>query len=206
MSDSTTSTTSEAPAEAPVASLTREWEGLILPTPGVFKLDPMHTQIGFLARHMMVSKVRGRFGEYDGEIVVADDILQSTVEITIKVDSIDTREDARDNHLRSPDFFETGTHPEITFKSSKIEHVKDEEFKITGALTIKGISREFVLDTSYEGVVVDPYGGQRVGFAVKAELDRFDFGLTWNGALEAGGLVVGRKVILEFEIEAVRQA
>jgi len=179
---------------------------MTFPTPGVFKLDPMHTHVGFLARHMMVSKVRGRFGDYDGTIVIADDLLQSSVEVTIKVASIDTREDARDNHLRSPDFFEAETHPEITFKSTKIEHVKEDRFAITGLLAIKSVSKEITLDTSYEGVVVDPYGGQRIGFAAKAELDRYDFGLTWGAALETGGLVVGRNVILEFEIEAVRQA
>ena len=198
--------TTEATATTAPPALTRDWQGMTFPTPGVFKLDPMHTHVGFLARHMMVSKVRGRFGEYDGTIVVADDVLQSSVEVTIKVASIDTREDARDNHLRSPDFFEAETHPEITFKSTKIEHVKEERFAITGLLTIKSVSREITLDTSYEGVVVDPYGGQRIGFTAKAELDRYDFGLTWGAALETGGLVVGRNVILEFEIEAVRQA
>jgi polyisoprenoid-binding protein YceI len=202
MSDTSTSDATTAPATA----LTREWEGLTVPTPGVFKLDPAHTQVGFLARHMMVSKVRGRFADYDGTIVIADDMLQSTVEVTIKVESIDTREDARDGHLRSADFFESEAHPEITFKSSRIERVKDDQFAITGVLTIKSESHEITLDTSYEGVVTDPYGGQRVGFTAKGELDRFDFGLTWGAALETGGLVVGRKVILEFEIEAVRQA
>ncbi len=199
------SDTSTSEATAPTA-LTREWQGMTFPTPGVFKLDPMHTHVGFLARHMMVSKVRGRFGDYDGTIVIADDVLQSSVEVTIKVASIDTREDARDNHLRSPDFFEAETHPEITFKSSKIEQVKEERFAITGLLTIKSVSQEITLDTSYEGVIADPYGGQRIGFTAKAELDRYDFGLTWGAALETGGLVVGRNVILEFEIEAVRQA
>ncbi len=202
MSDASTSDTTTAPATV----LTREWKGLTVPTPGVFKLDPAHTHVGFLARHMMVSKVRGRFGDYDGTIVIADDLLESTVEVKIKVESIDTREDARDNHLRSPDFFEAETHPEITFKSSKIEQVGDEQFAITGLLTIKSVSREITLDTSYEGVVADPFGGQRIGFTAKAELDRFDFGLTWGAALETGGLVVGRKVALEFELEAVRQA
>jgi polyisoprenoid-binding protein YceI len=199
------SDTSTSEASTPTA-LTREWEGMTFPTPGVFKVDPIHSHLGFLARHMMVSKVRGRFGEYDGTIIVADDVLQSSVEVTIKVESIDTREDARDNHLRSPDFFEAETHPEITFKSTKIEQVKGEHFTITGQLTIKSVSKEITLDASYEGVIADPYGGQRIGVTAKAELDRYDFGLTWGAALETGGLVVGRNVILEFEIEAVRQA
>jgi polyisoprenoid-binding protein YceI len=202
MSDSSIST-KDAPGGA---TLTREWKGLTVPTPGLFKLDAAHTQIGFLARHMMVSKVRGRFAEYEGNIVVADDLLDSSVEVTIKVQSVDTREDARDNHLRSPEFFESETHPEITFKSTRIEHVGGDRFAVTGLLTIKSVTHEITLDASYEGVVIDPYGGQRIGFAAKAELDRFDYGLTWAGALETGGLVVGRKVILEFELEAVRQA
>ncbi len=199
------SDTSTSEASAPTA-LTREWENMSFPTPGVFKLDPIHTHVGFLARHMMVSKVRGRFAEYDGTILIAEDVLQSSVEVAIKVASIDTSEEAHDNHLRSPDFFEAETHPDITFKSTKIEHVKGDRFAITGQLTIKSVSREITLDTSYEGVIADPYGGQRIGFTAKAELDRYDFGLTWGAALETGGLVVGRNVILEFEIEAVRQA
>jgi polyisoprenoid-binding protein YceI len=203
---SETTTTTETPAEASPTVLTREWEGLTVPTPGVFKVDAVHSEVGFLARHMMVSKVRGRFADYDGSIVIADNLLDSTVAVTIKVESIDTREEARDNHLRSADFFEIEAHPEITFKSSKIERLGEDRFAITGVLTIKSVSKDVTLDATYEGVVADPYGGQRIGFTAKAELDRFDFGLTWGAALETGGLVVGRKVALEFEIEAVRQA
>jgi polyisoprenoid-binding protein YceI len=201
-----TDTTASEAGSAPATPLTREWKGMTVPAPGVFKLDPAHTHLGFLARHMMVSKVRGRFADYDGTIVVADDLLESSVDVTIKVESIDTREEARDGHLRSADFFEVETHPEITFKSSRIEHVGDEQFAITGELTIKSVSKEITLEASYEGVVTDPYGGQRIGFDVRGELDRFDFGLTWGAALETGGLVVGRKINLEFQLEAVRQA
>jgi polyisoprenoid-binding protein YceI len=199
MSDTRTDT-------APATALTTEWEGLTVPTPGVFKLDPVHSHVGFLARHMMVSKVRGQFVDYDGTIVVGDDLLQSSVDVAIKVESIDTREEPRDNHLRSADFFDSETHPQISFKSSRIEHLGGGHFAITGLLTIKSVEREITLDTTYEGVVADPYGGQRIGFTAKAELDRFDFGLTWGAALETGGLVVGRKVLLELELEAVRQA
>ncbi|MGH9297918.1 MAG: YceI family protein [Acidimicrobiales bacterium] len=184
---------------------TRSWDDVTIPAPGTFAIDPSHTQVGFVARHMMVSKVRGSFTDYSGTIVVAEDPLLSTVEVEVQVASIDTRDANRDNHLRSGDFFEAESHPTLTFKSSKVEHGGGNDFTITGDLTIKGMTKPVVLDATFEGVVTDPYGNERLGFTASSEIDRFEFGLEWNSALETGGLVVGRKVKLEIEAEATRK-
>ncbi|MGH9291647.1 MAG: YceI family protein [Acidimicrobiales bacterium] len=194
---STTSTTSHP---------TREFEGLALPEAGIFAIDTTHSEVGFLARHMVVTKVRGRFGEYSGQVVLAENPLDSTVEVTIRTSSIDTREEARDNHLRSGDFFESEAHPELTFKSTAVEHRGGARFSVTGDLAIKEVTKPVTLDVDYGGVIVDPYGGERIGFTARTEIDRYDFGLTWGTALETGGLVVGRNVLLELEVEAVRTA
>jgi polyisoprenoid-binding protein YceI len=184
--------------------LTRTSEGLTVPTPASFTVDALHSEIGFVVKHMMVSKVRGRFGSYTGAITVDENLVASKVELSIDVSSIDTREEARDNHLRSDDFFSAATYPKMTFKSTEIVHKGGDRFAVTGDLTIRDITKPITLEVSYEGVVKDPYGGQRIGFSARGELDRFDYGLTWGTALETGGLVVARKVGLEFEIEAVR--
>lgn len=185
---------------------TRQFEGLGVPAPGTFGFDSVHTTVGFVARHLMVSKVRGHFAEYDGSITVADNLLDSDVEVRIKTASIDTREEARDAHLRSDDFFSAEKYPEIVFKSTKIEHQGGNRFAITGDLTIRDVTKPVTLEATFEGVVQDPWGGERFGFTAIAEIDRFEYGLTWNAAVEAGGLVVGRKVTIEIEVEAVRQA
>jgi polyisoprenoid-binding protein YceI len=182
----------------------REFEGVEIPTPGTFQIDALHSQVGFVVRHMKVAKVRGHFLEYSGEIEIAEDPLQSKVEVIVKTASVSTREDNRDAHLRSADFFETDSYPEMTFKSTKVEHLGGNEFDVTGDLTIKGVTKPIVLHAEVEGLVVDPYGNQRLGFTVAGEIDRFEFGLTWNAAIEAGGLVVSRNVVLEIEVEAVR--
>jgi len=185
-------------------TLAREFAGLTIPEPGTFNFDATHTEVGFLVKHMMVSKVRGRFGHYDGSIFIAENPLLSSVEVSIDMNSIDTRDDGRDAHLRSADFFEVGKYPTATFKSTSVLHTGGTDFSVTGNLTIKGVTKPITLDVSFEGVVADPWGNQRVGFTATAELDRFDYDLTFGAALEAGGLVVGRKVSLQFEVEAVR--
>lgn len=185
---------------------TRELEGLTIPTPGTFRLDPTHSQVGFVVRHMKVAKVRGRFQDYTGSIQIGEEPTDTRVEVTVKTESVDTREEARDAHLRSADFFESAVHAEMSFVSTKVEHRGDNEFELTGDLTIKGVTKPVVLHVEFDGVIQDPYGNQRIGFSASGEIDRYDYGLNWNAAIEAGGLVVSRKVTLEIEVEAIRSA
>jgi polyisoprenoid-binding protein YceI len=185
---------------------TREFGGQTLPTPGTFVLDKSHTQIGFVARHLMVSKVRGRFTEYEGAIVVAEDPAQSSVEVTIQATSINTHDETRDNHVRTNDFLAIEEFPTITFKSTKVELGASDSWKVTGDLTVRGVTRSILLDVQFEGVIQDPWGNQRLGFTASSEIDRNDFGVSFNAALETGGFVVSPKVKLEIEAEAVRQA
>lgn len=186
--------------------LTRSVEGLTIPTPGTFAVDASHTQVGFIARHLMVSKVRGRFTDYEGNIVVAENPADSSVEVHIKTASVNTNDEGRDNHLRSDDFFNAERYPELVFKSTKFDFVADGSWKVTGDLTVRDVTRPVVLDVEFEGVIQDPWGNQRIGFSATGELNRDEFGVSFNAALEAGGVVVGQKIKLEIEAEAVRQA
>ena len=185
--------------------LTREVNGLTLPTTGTFVIDKSHTQVGFLVRHLMVSKVRGRFTDYEGTLVVAEDPAASSVEVTIQASSIDTSDVNRDNHVRTNDFLSVEEFPTITFRSTKVELGSSNGWKVTGDLTVRGVTRPTVLDVEFEGVIQDPWGNQRLGFTASGEIDRNDFGVSFNAALEAGGVVVGSKVKLEIEAEAIRQ-
>jgi polyisoprenoid-binding protein YceI len=174
---------------------------------GTYTVDPSHSRIGFVARHAMVTKVRGSFNEFDASATIdAEDITRSTVTATIKVDTIDTRNEQRDGHLRSNDFLDIANHPEITFASTNVEVVSDDVVRLTGDLTIKGESRPVTIDFTYEGSAVDPFGNQRVGFEGSVVINRKDWGITWNAALEAGGVLVSDKVTLEFEISAIKSA
>ncbi|MGA2530462.1 MAG: YceI family protein [Acidimicrobiales bacterium] len=186
--------------------LTRELNGLTVPTAGTFVLDKSHTQIGFVARHLMVSKVRGRFTDYEGAVVVADDPAASSVEVTIQAASISTNDENRDNHVRTNDFLAVEEFPTLTFRSTKVEISSGSSWKVTGELTIRGVTRPVVLDVEFEGVIQDPWGNQRLGFAASAEIDRNEFGVSFNAALETGGFVISPKIKLEIEAEAVRQA
>jgi polyisoprenoid-binding protein YceI len=185
---------------------TRVWDGVELPTTGTFAIDPAHSRVGFLVKHLMVAKVRGQFTDYSGTITIADDPGESVAEASIKMASIDTGHADRDGHLRSPDFFGTDEHPEMTFRSTGVAARKADVLTVTGELTIKGISRPVELEVEVEGVVVDPWGNQRIALTATTEIDREEFGITWNQALETGGVVVGKKVKIEIEAEAVRQA
>ncbi len=184
---------------------TRTFEKVEIPTPGTFTFDPAHTLVGATARHMMVSKVRVRFAEATGSVVVAENPLDSKVEVVISAASIDSGVADRDNHLRSPDFLDVENYPELTFKSTRVVKQDGAEFVIAGDLTIHGVTREVEVEVEYHGVTNSPWGQQVIGFSAKAELDREDFGMTWNAALETGGVLVGKKVKIEIEIEAVRQ-
>lgn len=184
---------------------TRTVDGVELPTAGTFALDPSHSAVTFSTRHLMVSKVRGRFGSFEGSIIVGDDPLASSVEVTIAADSIDTGDATRDEHLRSADFLDVASHPTLTFGASDVASHQGDRFKLEGQLTVLGTSRPVALDAEFGGVVEDPWGNERMGFSATAEIDREDWGLTWNQTLETGGVLVGKKVRIDIEAEAVRQ-
>ena len=171
---------------------------------GTYAIDPAHSRIGFVARHAMVTKVRGSFNEFEGSGQLdADTPANSNLRLTIQAASIDTRNADRDGHLRSNDFFDMETYPEITFVSTAVEQTDDDEFKVTGDLTIKGTTKPVTVELEYTGVAVDPYGNTRIGLEGKTTINRKDWGITWNAALEAGGVLVGEKVTLEFEVSAI---
>jgi polyisoprenoid-binding protein YceI len=184
---------------------TRDFEGVTIPAPGVFDLDPAHTRIGFSARHMMVSKVRGRFAEFTGSITIADDPLQSSAEAVIKAASIDTGQPDRDGHLVSPDFLNVEKWPELTFRTTRVTGHERNVFTVLGDLTIKDVTREVGLTLEIEGVGNSPFGKQVMGFTLTTEISREDFGMTWNVAVEGGGVLVGKTVKIEIEGEAVRR-
>jgi len=185
---------------------TRDVNGVTLPTTGTFALDRSHTEVGFVARHLMVSKVRGRFTDFEGTIVVADDPSASSVEVTIQAASVNTSDENRDNHVRNNDFLSVEEFPTLSFRSTKVELKPRGDWKVYGDLTVRGVTRPVVLDVEFEGVIQDPWGNQRLGFTASGEIDRNDFGVSFNAALETGGFVVSPKVKLEIEAEAVRQA
>ncbi len=172
-----------------------------------WQIDPSHSAIGFSVRHMVVSKTRGRFTKWSGQIRFdAKNPAASSVEVTLDPASIDTADAQRDAHLRSPDFFDVEKYPVATFRSTKVEDRGGDKYRITGDLTIHGVTRPVVLEANYEGSGKDPWGGERAGFLATTNIDRRDFGLEWNKALDTGGLLVGEKVELTLEVEAIRQA
>jgi len=174
---------------------------------GSYTLDPAHTRVGFVARHAMVTKVRGAFNEFEGTVVFdAADPSAAVVTVRIKADSIDTRNAQRDAHLRSNDFFAMETHPEITFVSTGFHQTGDSTFDLTGDLTIRGVTRSVTIPFTFEGAATDPFGNLRVGFDGSVTINRKDWGVNWNAALETGGVLVSDKVVLEFEVSAIKSA
>ena len=174
---------------------------------GDYTLDLAHTRIGFAARHAMVTKVRGQFNEFSGSAHLdTENPANSKVEITIQVASIDTRNAQRDEHLRSNDFLAMDENPQITFASTSVRPAGDATFEVTGDLTIKGVTNPIAIPFSYEGAAKDPFGNLRVGFEGSVTINRKDYGITWNAALETGGVLVSDKVTLEFEISAIKNA
>lgn len=180
-------------------------EGQEVPAAGTYALDPSHSQVGFAVRHVMVSKTRGRFSDFAGTVEVGENPLESSVAVTIQTASIDTRDEQRDGHLRSGDFFDAEAFPTMTYESRSVRQVSEGRYIVDGDLTIKGVTKPVPLELNFEGGAADPWGGVRIGFSAKAELDREAFGLTWNQALETGGVLVGKKVSIEIEAEAIKQ-
>jgi polyisoprenoid-binding protein YceI len=172
---------------------------------GTYVLDPAHTRIGFVARHAMVTKVRGQFNEFEGKADLDfDNPANSVAELTIQVASIDTHNAQRDGHLRTNDFFDAENYPEITFRSTSVEPIDNEHYRLTGDLTIKGTTKPVSVDFEYAGTAVDPFGNTRAGFEGSVQINRRDWGVEWNAPLEAGGVLVSEKVTLEFEISAIK--
>jgi polyisoprenoid-binding protein YceI len=172
-------------------------------TPGVWNVDASHSTIGFVARHLMVSKVRGRFATFTGTLTIADDPLASKLEASAEIGSVTTGDDSRDGHLKSADFFDVENFPNMTLVSTGID--KDGgDYVLHTDLTIKGVTKPVDFELEFDGVSGDPWGGTRAGFSAEAEVNRKDWGLEWNVALETGGVLVGEKVKIQLEIEAIK--
>ncbi|TVP66992.1 MAG: polyisoprenoid-binding protein [Nitriliruptor sp.] len=174
---------------------------------GSYTIDASHSTFGFTARHAMVTKVRGGFNDFAGTLTVdAEDPAAASAEVTIEAISIDTRNADRDAHLKSNEFFAMDEHPQLTFRSTKVEPKCDREFRVTGDLTIRGVTREVSFDLDYTGAVTDPGGNLRVGFAGSTQVNRKDWNLNWNTPLDTGGVLVSEKITLEFEVSATKDA
>ncbi|QDE84041.1 YceI family protein [Myxococcus xanthus] len=170
-----------------------------------WNIDTTHSGIHFSVRHMVIAKVRGSFRKYSGAVSLDEqDVTKSSVAVTIETASIDSGVEQRDNHLRSPDFFDVEKFPSITFKSTKVEKASGNGLKVTGNLTIRDVTREVVLDAEQLGVGKDPWGNVKAAFEAKTSVDRRDFGLTWNQALETGGVLVGEKIEIAIEVQSVK--
>ena len=169
-------------------------------------IDADHSEVGFAVKHLMVATVRGTFRRFSGRVVLNEqNLAASTIEAEIDVASFDTRQDQRDAHLRSGDFFDVDNFPTITFRSTKLEQLRHGYYRVTGELTIRGVTRAVVLDVEETGRGGDPWGGQRIGYSARTTINRDDFGLTWNQALEAGGVLVGSDVKISLDVQVVKQ-
>ncbi|WP_033290249.1 YceI family protein [Amycolatopsis jejuensis] len=174
---------------------------------GEYTIDGAHSRIGFVARHAMVTKVRGSFNEFEGTFSLnGDDPAKSSAKVVIQTKSIDTRNADRDGHLRTNDFLSCDEHPTITFTSTSINQADEASFDVTGDLTIKGVTKTVTIPFSYEGTAKDPFGNDRVGFEGSTAINRRDYGVSFNAPLETGGVLVSDKVTLEFEISAIKSA
>lgn len=195
MSTSTTSTTSAESLSTGTASL---------PATGTWLLDTSHTRVEAVARHLMVTKVRVAFTEFSGTVQVAEPITDSQLDVTLQAASISSGDEQRDGHLRSGDFLDVENHPELTYRSTSIDHVGGDDYVVHGELTIRGTTRPVDLSLTYLGTHTDPWGGAHAAFEASGEIDREEFDITWNQALEAGGVLVSKKVALDFDVQLVQ--
>ncbi|MFD5453377.1 YceI family protein [Streptomyces sp. NPDC003470] len=194
---------SAAPAATPAAAVNPDLAALT----GDYAIDPSHTTIGFVARHAMVTNVKGKFLDFTGTLHLDGSApADSTATLDITMDSIDTGSADRDGHLKSADFFKTDEFPKMTFRSTKAEALGGDDYRITGDLTILGTTKPITIDLEFNGAAKDPFGNERVGFEGKAEILRSEWGLTWNAALETGGVLVSDKIKLNFDVSAIKQA
>jgi polyisoprenoid-binding protein YceI len=172
-------------------------------TPGIWNVDASHSTIGFTARHLMVTKVRGRFSTFSGALTIAANPLESSLEASVDIASVSTGDAGRDGHLTSPDFFDAAQFPTMTLKSTSIVADGD-EYLLNGDLTIKGVTKPVTFELEFDGVATDPWGNTKAGFSAEAEINRKDWGLEWNVALETGGVLVSEKIKIELDIQAVK--
>jgi polyisoprenoid-binding protein YceI len=172
---------------------------------GDYTLDPAHTSLGFVARHAMITKVRGQFNAFEGRAHIDfTDASTCSAEVSIEAASIDTRNEQRDGHLRTNDFLDVPNHPKIDYRSTAVEKVDDATYRVTGDLTIRGVTKPVTIDFEFTGAAKDPFGNQRVGFEGSTVINRKDWGVEWNAPLETGGVLVGEKVTLDIEVSAVQ--
>ncbi|WP_223699930.1 YceI family protein [Sutcliffiella deserti] len=170
-----------------------------------WNVDKAHSTVDFSVKHMMFATVKGGFNEYDATIVAdPTDLTTASIEFTVDVASIDTRSSDRDAHLRSADFFDVDNHPKMTFKSTNIEKTDENEYNVTGDLTVRGTTKPETFSVTFEGTGLDPWGNEKAGFAVEGKIKRSDFGLTWNAPLEAGGVLVGDQIKIELQLQAAK--
>jgi len=178
--------------------------GLELPAASRWAIDVSHSSINFTVRHLGLAKSRGRFPRFEGVVQVGEQPTDTSVEVSIELDSVDTHDETRDNHLRSPDFFDVANHPTMTFRSTGVRGAGT-DWVLDGDLTIAGVTKPVSLEVEYDGVSTDPWGGVRAGFTAKTEVNREDWGLTYNAVLETGGFLVGKNVTIELDVELIRQ-
>ena len=177
------------------------------PATTTWTIDPSHSEVGFAVKHLMISTVRGRFAGVTGSIAFAEgDFSQASADVTIDAASIDTREEKRDAHLRSGDFFDVEKFPSLTFKSRRVQAISGDTFQLVGDLTIKDVSKEVVLDVEFEGTQKDPWGNQKSAFTATTKISRSAFGLTWNAALETGGVLVGDDIKISLDVQLLKTA
>ena len=175
------------------------------PSSTLWTIDAAHTEAAFAVKHLMISTVRGRFSDVQGQVTLDPaDVSTGSVGLTINVTSVDTREATRDAHLRSADFFDVEKFPVMAFQSRRVQAVKGNTFQLVGDLTIKDVTREVTLDVESQGLQADPWGGERAGFSARTTINRKDFGLGWNVALETGGILVGEDVKITIDVELVK--
>ncbi|GAC1536281.1 MAG: YceI family protein [Acidimicrobiales bacterium] len=191
---------------AETTELSRTFEGSAIPVAGTYSFDPSHSRVAFSVRHLMVAKVRGHLAPPTGTFVIAEDPLQSSVEVELDWSTIETGDPGRDAHLKTADFIDVDKTPRVTFASTGVRHIKGNDWTIDGNLTIGETTRTVTLDLEVNGVSRDPWGNTKVGFEARTKINREDFGMTWNAALETGGVVVGKDVNIEIDVEASAQA
>ena len=184
-------------------SVLRSVDDQVIPVAGVYEIDAPHTSVEFVGRHLMITKVRGRFSEVRGQITIAEDPKDSHVEVEIDVASVSTGNDDRDAHLKSGDFFDVEQYPTITFASTAVKPLRDNSWEVVGDLTVHGTTKPVSLQVDFDGGGASTMGDERIGFSAASEVNREDFGLTWNVALETGGLLVGKSARIELAVQAI---
>lgn len=187
-------------------SILRTHDNRLIPVAGVYNIDGAHTSVEFVGRHLMITKVRGRFSDVRGTITIDEEPSNSHVEVEIGVGSVSTGNTDRDGHLLSGDFFDAEHFPTITFRSTSVRALRDSTWEVVGDLSVRGITQPVTLQVDFEGADASPFGDERIGFSAATEINREDFGLTWNVALESGGLLVGKTIRIELDVQAIAAA